>query len=509
MVWDLRTKDGIVIRGIPDDVSQDDAKLKEKVLRIRAGNADMRRMADPTAGTGFLQRFNEGMGKAFTDIGRGASQLVGKGPTAEETQETKRLDAPLMNTGGGLVGNIAGNIAALAPLAVLPGGATVAGAGALGMLSGGLQPTESAGERLTNMGGGFLLGGGTQAAAGPVARRVGEWAGGRQAASQAQQSQNAVRDETLRRGREAGYVVPPSAVNPTATNRIIESIGGKAAVGQQAAAGNAPVTDALARRVGGLTDTDPLSVEALRAARQRMAEPYRQTAALSQQAADDLAALQQARFDSKQAWKEYNRQGARSAYNDAAAADQRVAQLTTALENHANQAGRPELVQALQQARQDIARNHLVQESVNRGAGHADPAVFGKALDRGVPLTGDAQTIGRMHQAFPQFMKDTSGQQAPGTNQLLGVLSGGLGAGGYAAGGLPGIAAGALPFLLPPVARNAALSRAGQSLLGTPNYSSGLLTREASSLDDPETQRLLGLLSRSFAFPLIPQAVNE
>lgn len=509
MGYTIRTKDGIVINNVPDDVTPDSPQIKQKVERIRAGQADMQRMADPTAGTGFPQRFNEGMGKAFTDLGRGASQLFGSGPTAEETQETRTLDAPLMKTGGGVVGNIAGNIAMLAPLAVVPGGATVAGAGALGLLAGGLQPTESTGERLTNMTVGGLLGGGTQAAAGPVARRVGEWAGGRQAAAQAQQSQNAVRDETLRMGREAGYRVPPSAVNPTATNRILETIGGKAATGQQAAAGNAPVTDALARRVGGLAETDPLSVEALRTARQRMAEPYRQTAALSQQAADDLAALQQARFDSKQAWKEYNRQGARTAYNDAAEADQRVAQLTAALENHANQAGRPELVQALRQARQDIARNHLVQESVNRGAGHADPGTFGKALDRGVPLTGDAQTIGRMHQAFPQFMKDTSGQQAPGTNQLMGVLSGAGGAAGYMAGGLPGIAAAAAPLVIPPVARRAVLSNAGQRVLGTPNYGAGPVANNLAPLSDAETRRRLALLMRALALPTIPQAVNE
>ena len=482
------------------------AELEAKAGQRSSVDADMQRMADPTAGTGFLQRFNEGMGKAFTDLGRGASQLVGSGPNAEEVQETRKLDAPIMKTGGGVAGNIAGNVAALAPLAVMPGGATVAGAGALGALSGALQPSEDAQGRLGNMAAGGALGAGTQAMAGPVAQRVGEWAGGRQAAAQAQQSQNAVRDETLRAGREAGYRVPPSSVNPTATNRIIESIGGKAATGQQAAAGNAPVTDRLARRVGGLAETDPLSAEGLRAARQRMAEPYRQTAALSQQAADDLAALQQARFDSKQAWNEYNRQGARTAYNDAAAADQRVAQLATALENHANQAGRPELVPLLQQARQDIARNHLVQESVNRGAGHADPAVFGRALDRGVPLTGDAQVIGRMHQAFPQYMKDTSGQQAPGTNQLLSALAG---AGGYAAGGLPGIAAAAAPMVVPPLARAASLSNAGQRVLGTPNYSAGPVANTMAPLGDAETRRRIALMARGLTLPMIPQAVNQ
>lgn len=139
------------------------AELEAKAgSRRSADEADMKRMADPTAGTGFLQRFNEGMGKAFTDLGRGAGQMVGMGPTAEETRETRRLDAPLINTGGGMAGNIAGNIAALAPLAVLPGGATVAGAGAMGLLAGGLQPTESAGERLGNMAVGGGLGAGAQ-----------------------------------------------------------------------------------------------------------------------------------------------------------------------------------------------------------------------------------------------------------------------------------------------------------------------------------------------------------
>src|SRR3990167_8378044 len=106
-------------------------------------NADMQRMADPTAGTGFVQRFNEGMGKAFSDIGGAAGQLVGMGPSAEETRETRQRDAPLMKTGAGMAGNVAGNIAAFAPLAVVPGANTVAGAGALGASIGALQPSEA------------------------------------------------------------------------------------------------------------------------------------------------------------------------------------------------------------------------------------------------------------------------------------------------------------------------------------------------------------------------------
>jgi hypothetical protein len=106
-----------------------------------------------------------GTGKAFSDIATGAKQLVGMGPGAQEVEEMRKRDAPLMKTGGGLTGNIVGNISALAPLAVVPGANTVAGAGTLGALAAAVQPAKDAGERLWEMGKGALLGGGVQAVA--------------------------------------------------------------------------------------------------------------------------------------------------------------------------------------------------------------------------------------------------------------------------------------------------------------------------------------------------------
>jgi hypothetical protein len=151
------------------------AMTKEQALalaaaRVRASrpkvdraaiDADMRRMADPTGS--FTENFAAGMGKAFADIGRGSAQMVGMGPSAEEMREIRRQDAPLMKTGGGVTGNVAGNIAVAAPLAMVPGANTVAGAGAIGSILAAVQPTESTGERLTNMGVGGVLGSTTQA----------------------------------------------------------------------------------------------------------------------------------------------------------------------------------------------------------------------------------------------------------------------------------------------------------------------------------------------------------
>lgn len=140
-------------------------RMQKPPVDQKAINADMQRMADPMSGTSFLQQVHEGAGKAFSDIGKGAAQMVNMGPSAEEVRETRKLDAPLMKTGGGVTGNIAANVTALAPLARVPGANTLAGAGAIGALSGAVQPAESAFGRVGNMAVGGALGTGLQAIA--------------------------------------------------------------------------------------------------------------------------------------------------------------------------------------------------------------------------------------------------------------------------------------------------------------------------------------------------------
>ncbi len=138
MPYEIETKDGIVIRGIPDNIPPDHASVKAKVTNARqaAGrptvSAEDRAMANPTGST--WQNLTAGFGKAISDTGHGINQLVtdvlpGKGMAERsarlqrESDETKQLDAPLMDTGGGMTGNIAGNLA----IALAPGGALKAG----------------------------------------------------------------------------------------------------------------------------------------------------------------------------------------------------------------------------------------------------------------------------------------------------------------------------------------------------------------------------------------------
>lgn len=130
-----------------------------------------------TSGMSTADKFNAGAGKAFADLGRGVEQvgagiadfvsprqqtvggLVSGRPVQSRVDEQRQnvadsraLDAPLMNTTAGKVGNIAGNIAAFAPALAIPGVNTLAGGAALGAAGGALQPSTSTGETLINTG---------------------------------------------------------------------------------------------------------------------------------------------------------------------------------------------------------------------------------------------------------------------------------------------------------------------------------------------------------------------
>lgn len=86
---------------------------------------------DPTEGMSTTDRFLAGAGKALTDVGRGVGQAVGL-VSSDDVNESKKRDAALMNTTAGTVGNIAGNVAAFAPTAMIPGANTITGAALIG-----------------------------------------------------------------------------------------------------------------------------------------------------------------------------------------------------------------------------------------------------------------------------------------------------------------------------------------------------------------------------------------
>lgn len=456
---------------------------------------------DPTEGMGQLERFNAGMGKAFTDIGRGAQQLVGMGPNAEEVRNQRELDAPLMNTGAGIAGNIAGNVAALAPAALVPGAGTVAGAGALGASLAALQPTETPGDRLGNMAVGGALGSGMQALGGPGAQWLGQRQAARESVVQNQQTQNAVRDETLRAAREAGYVVPPSAVNPSATNKILESVAGKAAVGQEAALRNQEVTNRLARQSLGLPEGTPLSESVLKQYRAQVGQPYREVASMSKLADTMLENLKEARFQANAFQRHYRVSADPNSLSQARQFAQKANALESSLENMATRAGKPGLVDALRDARKHTAMSWDVEDALNVGTGDVSAKVLGRALDKGRPLTGELATAARFAEAFGPYAREGASVTTPGVSQLAAYASA---LGGATGAGPVGAAAGAAPFVAPSLARSLVLSKPYQSMMAQPKYSAPFLTGggELLPMVEPKNARLARAL-------LLPAAVNQ
>lgn len=144
------------------EVTAPDGATQEQVMAYVQKNAGQSNAAQQVANDPITQgamnpaqdmsgagQFAAGMGKAAYDIARGIGQFTPFVSRAD-IEETRKRDASLMNTGAGIAGNIAGNVVALAPTALIPGANTLAGASAIGAATGLMQPSTSTGETVKN-----------------------------------------------------------------------------------------------------------------------------------------------------------------------------------------------------------------------------------------------------------------------------------------------------------------------------------------------------------------------
>lgn len=100
------------------------AKARYYEQQVVAGRKNK---ADPTKGMNQAQKFFAGMGKSVYDTGRGVGNLVGL-VSDKEIASARELDAPLMESGSALAGNIAGHVGqVLAPGGLLAGAGKAAG----------------------------------------------------------------------------------------------------------------------------------------------------------------------------------------------------------------------------------------------------------------------------------------------------------------------------------------------------------------------------------------------
>lgn len=123
--------------------------LARAIVRARSATAANQR-PDPMEGIGLGQRILEGIGQGMSDIPMGLGQRVGL-VSQQQADERARLDAPLLETGGGLAGSVIGKGIPAAATALIPGANTVAGAGAIGAGMGAIEPTKTGDSVIGNM----------------------------------------------------------------------------------------------------------------------------------------------------------------------------------------------------------------------------------------------------------------------------------------------------------------------------------------------------------------------
>lgn len=155
--------DGVLVRGLHKKFYSD--MPYEKFLGsidFTGSSVDPGKVKNPTEDMSTTQRVGAGAGKAFMDVGRGIGQMTGIVPQSS-IDESKALDKPLMQTGGGIGGNILGNAALFAPAAFVPGANTYMGAGLIGAGMGAIQPVATGESRAANTALGGVAGIGGQA----------------------------------------------------------------------------------------------------------------------------------------------------------------------------------------------------------------------------------------------------------------------------------------------------------------------------------------------------------
>lgn len=302
----------------------------------------------------------------------------------------------------------------------------------------------------------------------------------------------APKNETIRESVEAGYKIPPNMVKPSFGNRLVESVSGKQATQQLVSAKNEEVTGSLVRKALGLPDDAQLTQSTMEQLRKTAGTAYKQVADLSDQAAQDLEALKIARNEASGWFKAYNRSANPVDLAKAKEARALTETLEQALEKHAADAGKDELIPALRDARKLIAKTYTVGRALNDAAGTVDARVLGRMYEKGLPLSDGLETVGRFASAFPTIAKSQQQVGSPAAHNLNAWLTGGAGTGGAIVGGPVGAAlAAGTTMAAPPIARALMLRKGAQEALVQAAPEASKAAQLAKLLQNPELQQLL------------------
>jgi hypothetical protein len=224
----------------------------------------------------------------------------------------------------------------------------------------------------------------------------------------------------VEKARETGYTVPPTQAGGGIINRALEGMAGKASTLQEASVRNQDITNKLAVKSLGLSEDTVLTPEVLGTIRDDAGKAYEALKSLpkkpavladstmnraAQPALNPAKMVEDLKIARKDAEAYYNAY-ARSAHPEdlakAKAFKTKATNLEDDLEQYAKDMGKEDLVPALRDARQLIAKTYTVENAMNKTTGTVDAKELAKRLQKNKPMSEELKQIAEFAQAFPK-----------------------------------------------------------------------------------------------------------
>jgi hypothetical protein len=326
-------------------------------------------------------------------------------------------------------------------------------------------------------------------------------------------------------GQEAGYVIPPTQVNPSLLNRLIEGTAGKLTTAQNASFKNQQITNQLAAKSLGLPEDTVITPEVLNNLRTTAGKAYEnlgvtgtiKTSPKFNKALDEISVYKDAKqaekdfptgktssivevidslrspvFDVRSAMSKINvlRNDADMAFKAGDTglykANKEAGKiLENTIENYLANTKQTDLLNEFRNARQLIAKTYSVGKTLNPATGTVNAAKLAEQLKAGKPLSGELKQIGEFSSAFPTATKTT---EAMGSLPQISPLDVGgaliAGGGTYLSGSGAETPVTLATLLARPALRSVALSKPIQSRL----------TNQQLQSVSPETRNLARML---------------
>jgi hypothetical protein len=243
-----------------------------------------------------------------------------------------------------------------------------------------------------------------------------------------------------------GATLPPTQVNPSMLNRIIEGISGKQQTSQIASVKNQQLVNEQARKALKLAPDVEITPEVLKqfraekglaydalranptyyADKQFFADLNKETARLQSMKSLDVAAelkllnnLKQMNFNGDELVESIKRLRESSQTNSSALANARdkdlgraqkfaAQQLEALAERNLTNFNQPDVMKNFQQARQDIAKSYTIEKALNATTGNVSGADLGNLARKGKIVPAELQTLANAAGAYPSAFQNVA-----------------------------------------------------------------------------------------------------